>query len=132
MKLKIDMVGLFVADMPGMVAFYRDVMGLETDWDGACPYAEFRGAGVRLGMFERKHLPALLGQEPGYPNGLNGTLELAMNVGEPANVDKVYAELCEKGARPVYAPRDEPWKMRSSMVADPDGNLIEIGSDFWQ
>ncbi len=32
------------------------------------------------------------------------------------------------GARPVYAPRNEPWGMRSSMVADPEGNLIEIGS----
>jgi predicted lactoylglutathione lyase len=32
------------------------------------------------------------------------------------------------GGRPVYAPRDEPWGMHSSMVADPDGNLIEIGS----
>lgn len=32
------------------------------------------------------------------------------------------------GAQPVYAPRNEPWGMRSSMVADPEGNLIEIGS----
>jgi anaerobic selenocysteine-containing dehydrogenase len=29
-------------------------------------------------------------------------------------------------------PRDEPWKMRSSMVADPEGNLLEIASDFWE
>jgi DNA-binding transcriptional MocR family regulator len=32
------------------------------------------------------------------------------------------------GARPVY----EPWHMRSAMVGDPDGNLIEIASDFWE
>ena len=36
------------------------------------------------------------------------------------------------GAAVVYGPRDEPWKMRSAMVADPDGNLIEIASDFWE
>jgi lactoylglutathione lyase len=28
----------------------------------------------------------------------------------------------------VHAPRNEPWGMRSSMVTDPEGNLIEIGS----
>ena len=43
-----------------------------------------------------------------------------------------YDRLTAEGAQPVYAPRDEPWKMRSAMVADPDGNLIEIASDFWE
>jgi len=28
----------------------------------------------------------------------------------------------------LEAPRDEPWGMRSSMIADPEGNLIEVGS----
>ena len=32
------------------------------------------------------------------------------------------------GGQTVYAPRLEPWGMRSSMIADPEGNLIEIGS----
>lgn len=32
------------------------------------------------------------------------------------------------GGRPVYAPRNEAWHMRSAMIADPDGNLIEIGA----
>jgi len=43
-------------------------------------------------------------------------------------VDSVYARLTAAGARPVYAPRMEPWGLYSSMVADPEGNLIEIGS----
>ena len=38
----------------------------------------------------------------------------------------------KEGAKSIYPPRDEPWKMRSSMIADPEGNLIEIGSDFWE
>jgi hypothetical protein len=32
----------------------------------------------------------------------------------------------------IYRPRDEPWKISSAMVADPEGNLIEIASDFWE
>ncbi|MBK9578044.1 MAG: VOC family protein [Fibrobacteres bacterium] len=131
MKLKFDMIGLFVKDLHAMVAFYRDVVGLETQWDGVGPYAEFRHEGIRFAMYARAQLPSLLGQEPSYPNGLNGTFELAINVGVRDQVDATFHKFVEGGAKPVYAPRDEPWKMRSSMVSDPEGNLLEIGSDFW-
>ncbi len=132
MKTKFDMIGIFVKDLKMMVEFYRDVIGLEIDWDGEGPYAEFRHDGIRFAMYERKMLPELLGREPSYPDGINGTFELAINVGNKENVDPFFRKVVESGAEPVYEPRDEPWKMRSSMVADPEGNLIEIGSDFWE
>jgi catechol 2,3-dioxygenase-like lactoylglutathione lyase family enzyme len=132
MKIKFDMVGLFVGDLRKMVEFYRDVIGIDIDWDGEGPYAEFKHEGIRFAMYERRMLPELLGREPSYPEGINGTFELAINVGKKENVDPFFRNVVEGGARPIYEPRDEPWKMRSSMVADPEGNLIEIGSDFWQ
>lgn len=131
MKIKFDMIGLFVQDLKNMVAFYRDIIGLEIDWDETGPYAEFIHEGIRLAMYEREQLPALLGQVPSFPKGLNGTFELALNVGKPENVDSSFRKLLEGGAGGVYPPRDEPWKMRSAMVSDPEGNLIEIASDFW-
>lgn len=69
---------------------------------------------------------------PGFPPGINGTFELAINVGDPSNVDATFERYTAAGAQPIYEPRDEPWHMRSAMVADPDGNLIEIASDFWE
>jgi catechol 2,3-dioxygenase-like lactoylglutathione lyase family enzyme len=129
---RLDLIGLFVRDLAKMHAFYRDVAGFESDWDGQGPYAEFRNQGLRFAMYERARLPELLGQTPSYPSGLNGTFELALNVGEPPNVDSVYHDMTSAGASPVYPPRDEPWHMRSAMVADPEGNLIEIASDFWE
>ena len=132
MKLKFDMIGLFVADLAAMVAFYRDVVGIAIDWDGEGPYAEFAHEGIRFAMYERAGLPALLGRTPSYPEGINGSFELAVNVGDPGNVDETFARWIESGADSVYPPRDEPWKMRSAMVADPEGNLIEIASDFWE
>ncbi|MBN2710634.1 MAG: VOC family protein [Calditrichaceae bacterium] len=132
MRTKFDLFGIFVKDLKLMVAFYRDVLGLETAWDGQGPYAEFKHEGIRLAMFERQALPALLGKVPDYPNGINGTFELSINVGEPENVDKKFGELVKGGAQKIYVPRDEPWKMRSAMIADPEGNLIEIASDFWE
>jgi len=132
MQIKFDMIGLFVEDLAKMVKFYRDVLGLETEWDGKDPYAEFKHEGIRFSMYERKQLPDLLGRKPSYPQDLNCTFELAINVGKPEQVDAYFKKIVEAGAKPIYEPRDEPWKMRSSMVADPEGNLIEIGSDFWE
>ena len=132
MSTRFDMIGIFVADLPKMVAFYRDALGLAIDWDGQGPYAEFKHEGIRFSMFERKELPKLLGQTPDFPRRLNGSFELAINVGEPNNVDVRYREIIASGGVAIYAPRDEPWKMRSAMLADPEGNIIEIASDFWE
>jgi catechol 2,3-dioxygenase-like lactoylglutathione lyase family enzyme len=132
MSVRFDMVGIFVSDLERMVRFYQKVIGLPVEMYEGGPYAEFQHEGVRFSMYERRLLPELLGTTPGYPDGLNGTFELAINVGERLNVDQTYDRLTESGAQPVYAPRDEPWKMRSAMVADPEGDLIEIASDFWE
>lgn len=131
MKTKFNMIGLFVSDLPTMVTFYKDVIGIEIEWNGEGPYAEFKHEGIRFALYERKMLPQLLGQTPDFTNNLNGTFELAINVGSPETVDKEYKRIISRGGKSVYGPRNEPWKMRSAMIADPDGNLIEIASDFW-
>jgi lactoylglutathione lyase len=128
MSTRIDMIGIFVADLAPMVAFYRDVLGFAITWDGNGPYAEFVNDGVRFAMYEREQLPGLLGQTPGYPAGLNGTFELAIDLPTSPDADQMYARVVAAGGQPVYAPRDEPWGMHSSMIADLEGNLIEIGS----
>lgn len=128
MPAKIDMIGLFVNDLPNMVGFYRDVLGFDIEWSGNGPYAEFFHQGVRFSMYERKQLPGLLGQTPDYPAKLNGTFELAIELPTSAEVDLEFAKVVHAGATPVYFPRLEPWGMYSSMIADPEGNLIEIGS----
>ena len=42
--------GLLAGDMQVMAPFYRDVLGLETDWDGG-DFAEFRTASGYLALF---------------------------------------------------------------------------------
>ncbi len=128
MTTRLDMIGLFVKDLHCMVSFYRDVLGFQIDWDGKGPYAEFRNEGARFSMYERAELPALLGQPPTYPSGLNGTFELAIDLPASADVDREFARVIQAGGRAIYAPRTEPWGMYSSMICDPEGNLIEIGS----
>ena len=128
MSTRIDMIGVFVTDLARMVAFYRYVLCFEITWDGNGPYAEFVNDGVRFAMYERAQLPGLLGQTPGYPTGLNGTFELAIDLPTSADADRMYVrssrQACSRSTRPV----NEPWGMHSSMIVDPEGNLIEIGS----
>jgi uncharacterized glyoxalase superfamily protein PhnB len=129
MKAKLNMIGVFVENLKTMAEFYRDVLGFSVkDWADGSPYAEFDNEGVRFSMFERSMLPKLLGQEPSYPKGINGTFELALDLPKFENVDAVFKRVVEAGATPIYKPRNEPWGMRSSMISDPEGNLIEIGS----
>ena len=132
MSTRFDMIGIFVNDLAKMVRFYKDALGVECTWDGIGPYAEFKHEGIRFSMYERKHLPELLGQTPGYPSGINGSFELEINVGKAGNVDTRFNQIIAKGGKEVYPPRNEPWKMRSAMIANPEGNLIEIASDFWE
>lgn len=44
------------------------------------------------------------------------------------DVDREFDRLVKAGAKPVMEPKDMAWGQRSSVVADPDRKLIEIGS----
>jgi catechol 2,3-dioxygenase-like lactoylglutathione lyase family enzyme len=125
--LKFDAVGLFVTDMDTMVAFYRDVLGMETDWKGA-PNAELSSGSMRLIMYSRDDFETMTSRAYAYPSGTNGTLELAFSLLAFKDVDREYTRVVAAGAVPVFPPTDEPWGQRTSYVADPDGNLIEISS----
>jgi lactoylglutathione lyase len=125
--LKLDAVGLFVTDMSRMVAFYRDVMHMKTQWNGSAN-AELYSDGIRLIMFSRQDFEGMTSRNYGYVKGLNGTMELAFSLPAFSDVDKEYERIVADGATPVFPPTDEPWGQRTSYVADPDGNLIEISS----
>ncbi len=69
MGIKLDAIGIFVKDLKVMIEFYRDVLGIDIDWDGNGPFAEFKHDGIRLMMYERKELNGFLGKEVSYPDG---------------------------------------------------------------
>jgi catechol 2,3-dioxygenase-like lactoylglutathione lyase family enzyme len=126
--MKFNIVGLFVNDKTTMVTFYRDVMGLPTDWDGQEPNVVLQADGFRLIMFSRSDFEKMTSYKFGYPQGVNGTVELAFEAEDYAAVDREYEHVVRLGATPIMPPTTEPWGQRTSFVADPDGNLIEIGS----
>lgn len=127
-KFNFNTIGLFTTDNKSMVAFYRDVMGFETDWNGEEPNVMMRHGDMYLIMYPRDAFEAMTNQKYGYPKGLNGTLELAFHVPTFKDVDAEYDRAVSLGARSVFPPQTMPWGQRTCYIADPEGNLIEVHS----
>ena len=121
---KIEAVVLFVQDLTGCTAFYRDTMALP--YKGSDPgHAAFElQDGVLLVLLSRQGATEVLGTEvtalkvEGGPRGY-----IAMSV---ADVDGAYEELTARGVTFVQPPTDKWWGLRMAHFTDPEGNLWEI------
>lgn len=126
--MEIDCVGLFVDNMETMVKFYRDIIGLKSKWKDNEPYAELEAGNCRLIMYGRSDFEKMVSKQFNSPKGLNGTMELSFNQKTYNDVDKEYKRLMDLGVTSVFPPTIMPWGQRTCYVADPEGNLLEIGS----
>ncbi len=126
--MKLDGFGLFVDDMPNMIRFYKEVMGFEIKEDENSNNVFLIKDGTLFLMYGRNNFENMTNRKYKYVDGLNGHFEMAFSVENYEEVDKTYNELILKGAKSVLAPTTEPWGQRTCYVADPEGNLIEIGS----
>ena len=126
--MKLDGFGLFVEDMSTMVRFYRDVLGFEIAEGEDAENVYLVKDGTLFMLYERKNFENMTSRKYEYIKELNGHFEIALSVDTFGDVDAEYAKAIEKGARPVLEPTTEPWGQRTCYIADPEGNLIEIGS----
>ena len=126
--MRLDGFGLFVDDMPTMVRFYRDVLGFEIKEGDEAINVYLIKDGTLFMLYERKNFENMTSRKYEYLKGLNGHFEIALYVDTFEEVDAQYANAIAKGARSVLEPTTEPWGQRTCYIADPEGNLIEIGS----
>ena len=126
--MKLDGFGLFVENMPTMVRFYRDVLGFEITESEDTENVYLVKDGTLFMLYEQKNFEKMTNRKYEYIKGLNGHFEIALYVDTYEEVNLEYAKAIEKGARPVLEPTTEPWGQRTCYIADPEGNLIEIGS----
>ena len=126
--MKLDGFGIFVEDMPTMVRFYRDVLGFGIREDENASNVYLEKDGTLFLLFRRRDFEKMTNRTFGYASGVNGHYEIALSVSDYAAVDAAFREVVAKGAEPVMEPTTEPWGQRTCYVADPEGNLIEIGS----
>ena len=126
--MKLDGLGLFVEDMPTMVRFYRDVLGFEIRESENAENVYLIKDGTLFMLYERKNFEKMTSRKYEYIKGFNGHFEIALYVDTFEEVDLEYAKAIEKGAQSILEPTTEPWGQRTCYIADPEGNLIEIGS----
>lgn len=121
---------LYAENMDHMVRFYRDTLGFSTQWNGG-DFAEFETASGALSffMYSRKEFARAIGEDYVSPKGINQTFEIALWLPCFADVDAEYERLSKLDVPfPTGAPITYPFGIRNFYVADPEGNLLEIGS----
>ncbi len=126
--MRLEGFGLFVNDMGTMIRFYRDVLGFEIKESEDTSNVYLVKDGVLFLLYGRKDFEHMTSRKYAYIKGLNGHSELALYVDTFDEVDAAFRDVVSKGAVPVLEPITEPWGQRTCYIADPEGNLIEIGS----
>ena len=126
--MRLDGFGLLVSDMAGMIRFYRDVLGFEIREAEDAENVYLVKDGTLFLLYGRKDFETMTSRRYDYIKGLNGHFEIALYVDTFAEVDSSFRHAVENGAAAVLEPTTEPWGQRTCYIADPEGNLIEIGS----
>ena len=125
MAPRFDVIGVVVDDMPKAVAFYRE-LGLEfADDADSQPHTEAElPGGLRLALDTVETIRSF--HPEWQPPSGDGRVGLAFACDSPADVDATYQRLTGAG----YAGRKEPWDafwgQRYALVADPDGNGVDL------
>lgn len=127
-RMRLDGFGLLVEDMAVMIRFYRDVLGFGIKEAEDSSNVYLVKDGTLFLLYGRKDFERMTGRRYDYARGLNGHCEIALYVDTFGEVDASFRRVVDNGAKPVMEPTTEPWGQRTCYIADPEGNLIEIGS----
>jgi uncharacterized glyoxalase superfamily protein PhnB len=118
-------IGIIVADMGRSLAFYRR-LGLDIPAAADSePHVNVALSGGVILMIDTVATIKSFDAAWTPPQGGNA-FALAFDCGEPAEVDRVFAELTGAGYASHLAPWDAFWGQRYAVVVDPDGHHVDL------
>ena len=126
--MRLDGFGIFVNDMKTMITFYKEVLGFEIQEALDTSHVYLIKDDTLFLMYGRNDFENMTNRKYEYIKGFNGHFEIALYVDTFDEVDYMYKKVMNMGAKSVLEPKTEPWGQRTCYIADPEGNLIEIGS----
>ncbi|MFG3715505.1 VOC family protein [Micromonospora sp. NPDC047730] len=120
----LDLIGMVASDLPRSLAFYRR-LGLDIPAEADTePHVEVTlPGGLRLAWDTAETVRSF---DPDRKFGGGGGAGLAFRCADPAEVDRLYAELVAEGHPGHLPPWDAYWGQRYAVVLDPDGNGVDL------
>jgi lactoylglutathione lyase len=129
MSVRLEHVGLWVADLDRVAAFYAKYFGAQIGelYRNERKHFESRfltfGGGARLEVMTRHDVT-----QP-QPTEQLGLAHVALCIGDEAAVDALAARLQADGVAPDSGPRRTGDGYYECVVRDPEGNRVEITAD---
>ena len=130
MRPRITVLTLGVDDLERSLKFYRDGLGLSTEWVigsdfefGAVAFFDLQ-AGVKLAIWPRQSIS----RDAGIPLSAPSPTEFTIghNVASKKEVDAVMSQALQAGAEIVKPAGDTFWGGYAGYFQDPDGHLWEV------
>ena len=126
MKIGAAYTRLLVSDLEASFLFYRDVMEFSvTVNDLSNGYAEFEASNMKLALFRRQEMAAIIGttNKPSDAD-CQDRVTLTFTV---SDLDETYHHLRHKGIKFTQEPlNNTSYSLKTAYFRDPDGNLIGL------
>jgi predicted enzyme related to lactoylglutathione lyase len=128
MKITLDTIGVYVADMAATLSFYRALgIAIDSDQDAEAYVQVTLDNGITLGILSK----AMARQaDPTFVEPVGQCLDMQFKLDSPADVDSLYASVMAKGFKSHTAPWDSDWGQRFASITDPDGRNVAIFADL--
>jgi catechol 2,3-dioxygenase-like lactoylglutathione lyase family enzyme len=119
---------LFGEDLARSRAFYRDMLGLEVEFeDDESVGFKIKGLAFIVLQVDRARV-----QLQGLPTATPRAGATAFLTTFTHDVDAQHADLAERGIDFFQNPTDQPWGVRTAYFKDPDGHVWEIAQPIEQ
>lgn len=115
---------LFAEDVPAMKQFYTNAFAIEPIFEDEHSVV-FRFGENLINILMIEEASTLVDPIAVAPAGLGARAMYTITV---EDVDAVYAEMTARGVTFLNGPQDRPWGPRTAALADPAGNVWELGS----
>jgi len=111
-----------VSDIDRAVEYYTTVLGFQLDWGG--------DAGGICGVSQGDCRLFLTNPGFRHHSGAAAPIILWFNLNSREEVDELYRNWKQTGAKIVAEPEDKPWRLREFTATDVDANQLRVFYDF--
>ena len=122
----IDVITLFVEDLPEAKSFYERVFGLSSVYEDDNS-AVYNFGNISVNLLKITEADELTHPAPVADRGAGASFVFTIRV---ANVDALCTELNSAGVALLNGPMDRPWGIRTASFQDPGGHIWEIAQEL--